>query len=336
MFPKKMYSFDCENDLQKNNCEGEIVKAETAFFDEPSEKDVDGTSEFISDQQFEDTTTNRLGSYVPRFAIAGAVLLVGALAAWFAQSWLGLVVGVLLAALAYSCTHVILEWERAVVVRLGKISRVAGSGIFFTIPFIESVAAVIDQRMRSSAFKAERVLTSDLVPVDVDAVIFWMVFDAKKACTEVRNFNRLVYWVSQTTLRDVMGSISLAELSSRRVQIDREVKQTLEAKTAEWGITIVSVEIRDIVIPEDLQESLSVEAQAKQEYNARIILAEVEREVSAMFVDAARTYKEEDTALQLRAMSFIHDGVKEKGGLVVVPSSMSQAFEGLADILPKD
>ena len=186
--------------------------------------------------------------------------------------------------------------------------------------------------MRSTAFKAEHVLTSDLVPVDVDAVLFWMVWDAGKACSEIRNYERLVYWVAQTTLRDVMGGVGIAQMGVRRTQIDKEVASILERKTSEWGITIVSVEIRDIEIPADLQEALSAEARAEREYNARIILAEVEKEVSEMFVDAARTYKKEDAALQLRAMSFVADSVKEKGGLVVVPSALSEAFEGLEKI----
>ena len=186
--------------------------------------------------------------------------------------------------------------------------------------------------MRSTAFKAEHVLTADLVPVDVDAVLFWTVWDAGKACTEVKNFVRLVYWVAQTTLRDVMGSVNIAQLSTRREQIDKEVADILDKKTNEWGITVVSVEIRDIEIPEDLQEALSAEARAEREYNARVILAEVEKEISEMFVDAARTYGREDAALQLRAMSFVADSVKEKGGLVVVPSAISEAFEGLEKI----
>ena len=240
--------------------------------------------------------------------------------------------GVLGAAVLFSCMHVVLEWERTVVLRFGKFNRVAGPGLIFMIPFVEYSAATVDLRMRSTAFKAEHVLTSDLVPVDVDAVLFWMVWDAGKACSEIRNYDRLVYWVAQTTLRDVMGGVGIAQMGVRRTQIDKEVASILERKTSEWGITIVSVEIRDIEIPADLQEALSAEARAEREYNARIILAEVEKEVSEMFVDAARTYKKEDAALQLRAMSFVADSVKEKGGLVVVPSALSEAFEGLEKI----
>ncbi len=239
------------------------------------------------------------------------------------------ILGLLLALLMFSCTHVVLEWERAVVLRFGKFSHVAGPGLFFTIPIIDSVTATVDTRMRSTTFKAEHVLTADLVPVDVDAVLFWAIFDAEKACSEVKNYVRLVYWIAQTTLRDVMGAVNIAQLSTRRLQIDKEVKDILEQKTSEFGITVQSVEIRDIEVPADLQEALSAEARAERESNARVMLAEVEREVSDIFVEAAETYGNKDAALQLRAMSFVADSVKEKGGTVVIPSVLSEAFEGL-------
>ena len=279
--------------------------------------------------QFDETTTSRMGATALRWAVTVLVFATFAAAAWFLQSPALAALGVLAAALLFSCMHVVLEWERSVVLRFGKFNRVAGPGLIFMIPLVEYAAATVDMRMRSTAFKAEHVLTADLVPVNVDAVLFWTVWDAGKACSEVKNFVRLVYWVAQTTLRDVMGAVNIAQLSTRREQIDREVADILERKTNEWGITVVSVEIRDIEIPDDLQEALSAEARAEREYNARVILAEVEKEISEMFVDAARTYGREDAALQLRAMSFVSDSVKEKGGLVVVPSALSEAFEGL-------
>lgn len=279
--------------------------------------------------QFDETTTSRMGATALRWAVTVLVFAAFAAAAWFLQSPALAAAGVLAAALLFSCMHVVLEWERSVVLRFGKFNRVAGPGLIFMIPLVEYAAATVDMRMRSTAFKAEHVLTADLVPVNVDAVLFWTVWDAGKACSEVKNFVRLVYWVAQTTLRDVMGAVNIAQLSTRREQIDREVADILERKTNEWGITVVSVEIRDIEIPDDLQEALSAEARAEREYNARVILAEVEKEISEMFVDAARTYGREDAALQLRAMSFVSDSVKEKGGLVVVPSALSEAFEGL-------
>ena len=243
-----------------------------------------------------------------------------------------LIVAVVVGWLAANSVHIVLEWEKAVVLRFGKFNRVAGPGLVFMIPLVEYAASTVDMRMRSTAFKAEHVLTADLVPVNVDAVLFWTVWDAGTACTEVKNYANMVYWVAQTTLRDVMGGVAIAQLSTRRTQIDQEVADILERKTREWGVTVTSVEIRDIEIPGDLQEALSAEARAEREYNARIILAEVEKEVSEMFVDAARTYGREDAALQLRAMSFVSESVKEKGGLVVVPSALSEAFEGLEKI----
>lgn len=284
------------------------------------------------DSGFEDTATSRYGAILLRWLISVVLALAFFAVAWYFSSIALAVVGVVAGVVLFSCAHVVLEWERTVVLRFGRFNRVAGPGLIFMIPFVEYSAATIDLRMRSTAFKAEHVLTSDLVPVDVDAVLFWMVWDAGKACSEIRNYERLVFWVAQTTLRDVMGSVGIAQMSVRRTQIDKEIADILERKTSEWGITIVSVEIRDIEIPEDLQEALSAEARAEREYNARIILAEVEKEVSEMFVDAARTYKEEDAAMQLRAMSFVSESVKDKGGLVVIPSALSDAFEGLGDI----
>lgn len=302
----------------------------------PDEPDIKGEPEITDeDSMFEDTATSRFGAVLLRWLLAAGVAALFMAAAWCFSSPPLVVLGVVAGIVLFSCAHVVLEWERTVVLRFGKFNRVAGPGLIFMIPFVEYSAATVDLRMRSTAFKAEHVLTSDLVPVDVDAVLFWMVWDAGKACSEMRNYERLVFWIAQTTLRDVMGGVGIAQMGVRRTQIDKEIADILERKTSEWGITIVSVEIRDIEIPEELQESLSAEARAEREYNARIILAEVEKEVSEMFVDAARTYKEEDAALQLRAMSFVSESVKDKGGLVVIPSALSDAFEGLEKITRK-
>lgn len=302
----------------------------------PDEPGIEEEPEIVSeDGLFEDTATSRSGAVLLRWLLACGVAALFMVAAWYFASGVFVVLGIVAGVVLFSCAHVVLEWERAVVLRFGKFNRVAGPGLIFMIPFVEYSAATVDLRMRSTAFKAEHVLTSDLVPVNVDAVLFWMVWDAGKACSEIRNYERLVFWIAQTTLRDVMGSIGIAQMSIRRTQIDQEIADILERKTSEWGITIVSVEIRDIEIPEDLQESLSVEARAEREYSARIILAEVEKEMSEMFVDAARTYKEEEAALQLRAMSFVSESVKDKGGLVVIPSALSDAFEGLGKITKK-
>lgn len=302
-----------------------------SFFDESNNRKYSDASGEVEDN-FEDTATSRWGATMLRWVLVVSLVALFALIAWFTASIAVLVVGVLAGAVLFSCVHVMLEWERAVVMRFGRFNRVAGPGLIFMIPFAEYASAVIDLRMRSTSFKAEQVLTSDLVPVNVDAVLFWMVWDAGKACSEIRNFERLVFWIAQTTLRDVIGGVNIAQMGTRRVQIDKEIADILERKTSEWGITVASVEIRDIKIPAELQEAMSAEARAEREYNARIILAEVENEISEMFVDAARTYKQEDAALQLRAMSFVSDSVKEKGGLVVIPSALSDAFEGLESL----
>lgn len=305
-----------------------------SFFSEPEERDRSSVSTEVDDG-FQDTATSRWGATMLRWVLVLFVVSAFALVAWLASSVAILIAGVLAGVVLFSCAHVVLEWERAVVMRFGRFNRVAGPGLILMIPFVEYASAVIDLRMRSTSFKAERVLTSDLVPVNVDAVLFWMVWDAGKACSEIRNFERLVFWVAQTTLRDVIGGMNIAQMGMRRAQMDKEIADILERKTSEWGITVVSVEISDIKIPEELQEAMSAEARAEREYNARVILAEVEKEISEMFVDAARAYKEEDAALQLRAMSFVSDSVREKGGLVVIPSALSEAFEGLESIARK-
>ena len=170
-------------------------------------------------------------------------------------------------------------------------------------------------------------LTADLVPVNVDAVLFWTVWDAGKACSEVKNYVRLVYWAAQTTLRDVMGAVNIAQLSTRREQIDREVADILERKTNEWGITVVSVEIRDIEIPDELQEVMSLEAQADREKNARMTVAGVEAELAEMLAEAARVYGDPEAALKLRTMLMQYDTVKKsKGTVVTVPTAMSDGF----------
>lgn len=305
------------------------------YFDEDESDVVSEEAVINGEEGFDRPVTKRTGAVLLRWLISLAVLAIFLVIAWVLAFWPIAVLGVVASVVLFSCMHVVLEWERAVVLRFGKFNRVAGPGLVFMIPFVEYSSSVVDMRMRSTAFKAEHVLTSDLVPVNVDAVLFWTVWDAGKACTEVDHFGRMVYWIAQTTLRDVMGGVSIAQLSTRRTQIDKEVADILERKTNEWGITVASVEIRDIEIPEDLQESLSAEARAEREYNARIILAEVEKEVSEMFMDAARVYGREDAALQLRAMSFVSESVKERGGLVVVPSTLSEAFEGLESLVKK-
>ena len=238
-----------------------------------------------------------------------------------------------LVALAYLITalltvHVTQQWEKVVVLRLGRFNRVEGPGIFFTIPFLESAALRVDQRIIVTPFSAEEALTADLVPTDIDAVLFWMVVSPQKAWCEVYNYPNAVSWSAQTALRDAIGRINLADISTRRSQLDSELRETLNAKTSDWGISILSVEIRNILIPEDLQDAMSREAQAQQESNARVILAEIENQIAELYVGAAELYRQDEIALQIRMASMVNESVKEGGGnnLIVVPSSFSEGF----------
>lgn len=223
--------------------------------------------------------------------------------------------------------HIAYEWERAVVLRFGRFHRLAGPGLYVTVPVVDSVTIVIDQRISSISCSAEQVLTADLVPVDLDAVVFWMVWDPKKACLAVEDYEHSASLVAQTALRDAIGQVEIAELSMQRAHIDHQLKKSIEEKTEQWGVTINDVEIRDIRMPQELQNAMSAEAQAQQERNARVVLAEVEKDISDMFIEAAHAYREDDLALQLRMMSLVNESVKE-GGNMVVPSPYAQGFTG--------
>ena len=242
-----------------------------------------------------------------------------------------LVVATVIALLSFSAVHTAHQWEKVVVLRFGKFNRVAGPGLFFTIPVIEYCTIHIDQRVRATPFGAEEALTADLVPLDVNAVLFWMIWDAEKACVEVGDYSLAVDLAAQTALRDAIGRAGVAEVAIRRNQLDKELKRVLEEKVAPWGITVLSVEIRDILVPKDLQQAMSLEAQAEQRKKARIILMEGEQDISEMLKEIGDFYEHNDSALRLRAMHLLYESVKETGGTVVVPSSFS---EGFGDILP--
>jgi regulator of protease activity HflC (stomatin/prohibitin superfamily) len=247
-------------------------------------------------------------------------------------SVVGIFAALLVALLALNTVHMAMDWERCIVMRAGRLARVAGPGLFLTIPLVEFVAARVDQRTMATPFGAEETLTSDLVPVDVDAVLFWMVWDPQKACTEVEDYPRAVSWIAQTTMRNAVGALSIAELACRRDQLDRELQTIIEQKTEAWGITIISVEIRDILIPKELQDAMSKEAQAERERNARMILAEIETDISEMFSGAAAIYSKDELALQLRTMSLVYESVKaSNGGVVVLPSSFGDSFNTSTD-----
>lgn len=240
------------------------------------------------------------------------------------------VLGVILAALASMSVHIAQQWEKVVVLRLGAFNRVSGPGLFWTWPIIEQNTMRVDTRVRVTTFGAEETLTADLVPLNVNAVLFWHVWDAKAACTEVGDFSHAVELAAQTALRDAIGRAGAAEVAIRREQLDRELKRVLEEKVAPWGIAVLSVEVRDILLPKELQDVMSLEAQAEQRKKSRIILMEAEQDICEMLGEMGHAYEGNDTALRLRAMHLLYESIRETGGTVVVPSSFS---EGFGDVL---
>jgi len=213
------------------------------------------------------------------------------------------------------------QWEKAVVLRLGKFHGLRGPGMFWIIPIIDAVTAWIDHRVIVTSFSAEKTLTKDTVPVDVDAVLFWVVWDAEKAALEVKDYQAAISWSAQTALRDIIGRMMLADILVGRSAIDEELQHIIDERTTPWGITVQSVEIRDIVIPQVLEDAMSRQAQAERERQARVILGESEKQIAASFAEASQAYIHNPTALHLRAMNMLFEGLKEKGALVIVPSS---------------
>lgn len=213
------------------------------------------------------------------------------------------------------------QWEKAIVLRLGKFVGLKGPGLFWIIPIVDAIPAWIDHRVMVTPFAAQKTLTKDTVPVDVDAVLFWVVWDAEKAALEVEDYRAAVDWAAQTALRDIIGKKMLADILVGRSAIDKELQAVIDERTTPWGVTVQSVEIRDIVIPQDLEDAMSRQAQAERERQARVILGESEKQIAASFADASQAYINNPTALHLRAMNMLFEGLKEKGALVIVPSS---------------
>jgi regulator of protease activity HflC (stomatin/prohibitin superfamily) len=240
--------------------------------------------------------------------------------------------GAILGWVAALSPRVAKQWERAVVLRLGRYIGLRGPGLFWIIPFVDSITRILDQRVITTGFAAEQTLTSDTVPVNVDAVLFWVVVDPEKAALEVQSYPTAVSWAAQTALRDIIGRTSLADLLRGRDRIEQELQRMIDERSTPWGVTVQSVEMRDIVIPTQLQEAMSREAQATREKAARIILGEAEMEIAHSFETAARVYQNNPTALQLRAMNILYEGLKEKGALMLVPSSAVETM-GLGGML---
>jgi regulator of protease activity HflC (stomatin/prohibitin superfamily) len=213
------------------------------------------------------------------------------------------------------------QWEKAVVLRLGKFHKLAGPGVFWVVPIIDTVANWIDHRVMVTPFSAEKTLTMDTVPVDVDAVLFWVVWDAEKAALEVADYRAAIAWAAQTALREIIGQSVLADILVGRAKMDADLQKIIDERTTPWGITVQSVEIRDVIIPPDLEDAMSRQAQAERERQARVILGESEKQIADSFAEASKAYIHNPTALHLRAMNMLFEGLKEKGALVIVPSS---------------
>ncbi len=230
------------------------------------------------------------------------------------------------AVLAIFTVRIAPQWERVVILRFGNYHRTSGPGIYVTIPFMEHIALRADLRVMLTGFSAEETLTADLVPVNVDAAVFWMVWDAEKACMEVEDYYDAVALAAQTALRDAIGRKNIADVATRRVQLDTELRETIEEKTSVWGVSILSVEIRDVVVPKDLQNSMAAEARAEREKDARIVLAEVEKDIASMLSEATDIYRKDETAFRLRSMHLLSEGIKESQGTIVIPSAYAEGF----------
>ena len=231
------------------------------------------------------------------------------------------------------------QWEKAVVLRFGKLHSLRGPGLFMIVPFVDTVTTWVDQRIQTTEFNAEQALTRDTVPANIDAILFWQVHDAERAALEIADYRQAILRVAQTSLREMIGSSPLSALLSERRAADLQLKEEIGRKTSEWGVSAISVEIRDVAIPAQLQDAMSRQAQAEREKEARVILGSAEAEVAAKFLEAATTYGHNPVALQLRAMNIIYEATKERGSTVLIPSAMVDSFNvpgvlGLTSVMP--
>src|ERR1700686_3341959 len=270
-------------------------------------------------------------SSVPRVNVVAIAALFGSVVFGVVGSMafgspIPLVVMVLVGIVLMQAPRIAQQWERAVVLRLGRFVGLHGPGLFWIMPFIDSVSSWIDQRTITTSFAAEQTLTSDTVPVNVDAVLFWMVHDVQKAALEVQDYQQAVSWAAQTALRDIIGRTELTDLLRGREKIEQELQLLIDARSNPWGVTVQSVKMRDVVIPVALQDAMSREAQAAREKQARIILGQAEMEIAHSFEEAAKSYQHNPTALHLRAMNMLYEGLKEKGALMLIPSSAVESM----------
>ena len=253
-------------------------------------------------------------------------LIAGGLVSLATENPIPVIVMGIVGVIAMQSPKIAQQWERAIVLRLGKFIGLQGPGLFWILPFVDTVSSWIDQRTITTSFAAEQTLTSDTVPVNVDAVLFWMVHDAQKAALEVQDYQQAVSWAAQTGLRDIIGRTALTELLRGRERIESDLQELIDSRSNPWGITVQSVEMRDVVIPSALQDAMSREAQAAREKAARIILGEAEMEIAHSFEEAAKAYQHNPVALHLRAMNMLYEGLKEKGALMLIPSSAVESM----------
>jgi regulator of protease activity HflC (stomatin/prohibitin superfamily) len=265
--------------------------------------------------------SNNIISWAVFILIVAAAVVVGF--ATGSALWSLVLVAVLVAVVS---PRVIKEWERGVLLRLGKFQRVLDQGVAWVIPGIDGLTRIVDMRIRSTPVQAQDALTLDTVPVNVDAVLFWRVTDAKKAVLEVEDFPSTVSWAAQTTLRDLIGRTELLRMISDREALDKELREIIDRKTSSWGITVQSVEIRDVMIPKTLEDAMSRKAQAERERESRIILAESEPQIAERLSRAAQIYEGDPDAMRLRAMNITYESIKESGGMMVVPSGMADSI----------
>ncbi|HXZ16614.1 MAG TPA: slipin family protein [Roseiarcus sp.] len=248
-------------------------------------------------------------------------------AGYFGLSATIVVISFVVAGVLASAVKVANQWERAIVLRLGRFEKLAGPGLFFIIPVVDTVAYRIDVRVIASAFKAEKTLTRDTVPVDVDAVLFWRVVDPKKAALDVADYSASINWAAQTALRDVIGKTVLADMLEGRGKLGDELQIIIDARTEPWGVNVISVEVKDVLIPAALQDAMSMQAQAERERQARVILGDSERQVADSFNAAARTYADNPSAFHLRAMNMLYEGLKNNSTIVIVPSTAVETMQ---------
>ena len=263
-------------------------------------------------------------NYLNPVSITVLVILLGITAGLYFLQYIGVPVAAVLGVISILFTSSIQiadQWEKAVVLRMGRFSGLKGPGLFFIIPILDRISSYIDQRVRVTEFRAEQTLTKDTVPVNVDAVVYWTVWDVEKAALEVQEYVRAISYIAQTDLRDIIGKHELADLLQDRERIAEDLQKTLDANTNPWGITCQTVGIRDIIIPPGLADAMSKQAQAERERKARVILGTAETEIAEKFAKASEQYVNNPIALHLRGMNMLFEGLKEKGSMVIVPSS---------------